>query len=204
VPESYPIAFFNGQFPARLTYAAAPGFRIFRSISTPPQNGRSTLFGFGLITLTVSGGNTPSANFSTPGPLSYSSLDDGFLGGQRKLVWVSGSAKNNTDLVLGGTSNVGTFDNEISSGGLSINGSAVEQVIYNSDTTGGITTSGEAGKSLSVSVSGGCFVLPKSENVKSHNVTVDPFGLSVDGLLDIKLIYNQNISGSSVVGAILL
>jgi hypothetical protein len=200
VPESYPIAFFNGQFPARLAYNAAPGFRIFRSISTPPQNGRSTLFGFGQITVTVSGGNTPSANFSTPGPLSYSSLNNGFLGGERKLVWVSGSAKNNTDVVLGGTSNVGMFNNEVSSGGSSIGGSAVEQLIYNSDANGGATTSGEAEKSLSVGMIGGSFVSPKSENVKSHNVVIDSFGLIASGLLDIKLIYNQSIFGSSIIG----
>jgi len=201
VPESYPIAFFNGQFPGRLTYSANPGFRIFRSISTPPQNGLSTLFGFGPITLTVSGGNTPSANFSTPGPLSYSSLNNGFLGGERKLVWVSGSAKNNTDAVLGGTSNTGMFNNEVSSGGASISGSALEQLIYNnSDVSGGATTSGESEKSLSLGMIGGSFVSPKSENIKSNNVAIDSFGLIASGLLDIKLIYNQSIFGSSIIG----
>jgi hypothetical protein len=199
-PESFPIAFYNGQFPGRLSYTALPGFRIFRNISTPPQNGRSTLFGFGLITVTVAAGNTPGANFSTPGPLSYSSLDNGFLGGERRLVWVSGSAKNNTDLVLGGTSNVGMFDNEVSSGGSSISGSAVDQLICNSDIAGGVTTSGESEKSLSVSVTGGCFVSPQAENVALYNIVIESFGISASGLIDIKSRYNQDISGSSIVG----
>jgi hypothetical protein len=200
VPESYPIAFLNRQFQNRLVYNAPNGFRIFRSVSDPPQNGLSTLFVYGQVTLTIASINSTNTNFSSNGPLSYRSLDNGFLGGERKLVWVSGSAKNNTDTVLGGTSNVGMFDNEVSSGGSSISGSAVEQLIYNSEITGGATTSGESEKSLSVGMSGGCFVSPQGENLKSHNVAIDPFGLSASGLLDIKLIYNQSISGSSIIG----
>lgn len=199
VPEFFPIAFLNREFQNRLFYNAPVGFKIRRTVNDPPQNGFSTLFVWGLVTLTVPDRNSSDANFSSNGPLSYRSLDNGFLGGQRKLVWVSGDAKNNTDLVLGGTSDVGSLDNEISSVGLSINGSAVEQLIYNFETTGGATTSGNASKSLSVGTGGGCFISPKSKNTQLHNFAIESFGLEISGLIDIKLIYNQEILGSCVL-----
>lgn len=142
VPSTHPIAFHNfGRAAIQFVGEQPIGSKI-------ASDGRTYTFYYGIVTLTISTGWNRVA-------FSYESWANGYLGGLNNIIYSVAGVGQNTDVLLGGTSNANVSADRSPEGGITCSGTSIVYLEQNQTIDSyGVLASGEADRVLSVAVGG--------------------------------------------------